>query len=75
MNEIYIEVAVGLGETLASANQAGTPYRLVYRRDSDSCEVLTFANYSYALYASTRSNEPEKHLVDYSKTLFSTNVE
>jgi hypothetical protein len=29
-NQVYIELAVGQGETLASANQTGTPYRLIY---------------------------------------------
>ena len=44
--EIYIELAVGLGETLASANQQGTPYRLIYNRQTGDCEVIAFANYS-----------------------------
>ena len=29
---VYIELCVGLGETLASANEPGTPYRLVVQK-------------------------------------------
>ena len=75
VNEVYIEVAVGLGETRASANQQGTPYRLIYRRDQNICEVLSFANYSHALYASARGLEPESTLIDYSQVVFSVDVE
>ena len=44
---VYGEVAIGLGETLASGNQQGTPYRLA--SDGDKCEVKAFANYSEAV--------------------------
>jgi len=74
-NEVYIEVAVGLGETLASANQSGTPYRLIYRRVADECEVMAFANYSYGLFAAINGTEPENQIIDYSKIQFSTEVE
>lgn len=74
-NEVYIEVAAGLGETLASANQSGTPYRLIYRRDADECEVMAFANYSYGLFAAINGTEPENQIIDYSKIQFSTEVE
>ena len=74
-NEVYIEVAVGLGETLASANQSGTPYRLIYRRDTDACEVVAFANYSHGIFATMRGTEPDKQIIDYSKIQFSTEVE
>ena len=44
---VYGEVAVGLGETLASGNQQGTPYRL--STDGKRCDVKAFANYSDAV--------------------------
>lgn len=31
-NEVYIEMCVGMGETLASAGQPGTPYRFSYAK-------------------------------------------
>lgn len=31
-DEVFIEFAVGQGETLASANQQGTPYRMIYNK-------------------------------------------
>ena len=70
-DEVYIEVAVGLGETLASANQQGTPYRLMYNKKTEACEILAFANYSQGLYANLASHDPESKLIDYSAVEFS----
>ena len=64
--EVYIEIAVGLGETLASANQSGTPYRLVYNRRTSKVDVLSFANYSRGLFANERGTDPASPLIDYS---------
>lgn len=33
-NQVYMEIAVGQGETLASANQQGTPYRMIYDKST-----------------------------------------
>ena len=54
-NEVYIELAVGQGETLASANQSGTPYRLIFNKQTKEVEIILFANYSYGLYGSRDS--------------------
>ncbi len=75
LDEVYIEVAVGLGETLASANQQGTPYRLMYNKKTEACEILAFANYSQGLYANKYSHEPESKLIDYSAIDFSKDPE
>ena len=56
--QVYAEIAVGLGETLASGNQQGTPYRLT--SDSKVCEIKSFANYSEAVIPGSTSR------VDYS---------
>ena len=40
-----IDIAVGLGETLASANQSGSRYSLVYVKSEKRCEIKSFANY------------------------------
>ncbi len=45
----YVELAFGLGETLASASQPGTPYRLRCHRTSGATTLLNCASFSYAL--------------------------
>ena len=44
--EVYAEVVVGLGETLASAATRGTPYRLVCNKDSGRVVTEGFCNFS-----------------------------
>ena len=44
-NQVYIELACGQGETLASANQSGTPYRAIYDKKTKAAEVVAFSNY------------------------------
>ena len=51
---MYAELAVGLGETLASANQPGVPYKLA-AYDSD-VNMKGFANYSKALVSSNSAD-------------------
>lgn len=48
-NEVYAEIAPGLGETLASGYALGTPYRLVCNRLSGAVDTVAFANFSGAL--------------------------
>ena len=52
-NEVYIEMALGLGETLASANQQGSPYRFIFHKDTKTSQILQFANYSFQLLPSS----------------------
>ena len=52
-NEVYIELAIGLGETLAQSNQKGAPYRLIYNRKNDSLNILNLSSYSYELERKT----------------------
>lgn len=47
--EAYIELAAGLGETLASGDQRGSPYRLTFHKASESLSLLSLSSYSYAL--------------------------
>ena len=53
--QMYAELAVGLGETLASGNQPGVPYKLA------GTQIKGFANYSTALRAKS------SFCVDYSQ--------
>jgi phosphoglucan,water dikinase len=45
----YVELAIGLGETLASASQPGTPYRLRCNRTTGETSLVNCASFSYAL--------------------------
>ncbi len=46
-----IELAIGLGEVLASAVEEGNPYRLNYDKKTQKVTVLEYANFSYAIQA------------------------
>ena len=52
-NEIYIELAIGLGETLAQSNQKGAPYRLIYNRKEDKINIWNLSSYNYQLERKT----------------------
>jgi phosphoglucan,water dikinase len=47
--ELYIELAIGLGETLASANQKGSPYRVIYNKKTKSLKINNFASFSFSI--------------------------
>eukprot|EP00923_Selenidium_pygospionis_P007777 GHVN01013240.1.p1 GENE.GHVN01013240.1~~GHVN01013240.1.p1 ORF type:complete len:1179 (+),score=282.88 GHVN01013240.1:143-3679(+) len=48
-NEVFIELAVGLGETLASGSMRGSPHRFKVNKVTKAFEVVSFANYSKCL--------------------------
>ena len=54
-DEIYIELAVGLGETLAQSNQKGAPYRLIYNRKEDKIDILNLSSYNYQIERKTNN--------------------
>lgn len=54
-NEIYIELAIGLGETLAQSNQKGAPYRLIYNRKDEKIKILNLSSYNYELEKKTNN--------------------
>jgi len=64
--EVYAEIAVGLGETLASAATRGYPYRMVCDRHSGAATILAFANFSRALWPDPAGGVAPK-IVDYSR--------
>ena len=47
--QVYVEMCVGMGETLASAAQPGTPYRFTFDKASDEVSVSALASFSNAL--------------------------
>jgi phosphoglucan,water dikinase len=68
--EVYAEIAVGLGETLASAATRGNPYRMVCDRHSGAATTLAFANFSQALWPDPAGGVVPK-IVDYSRIAMS----
>jgi phosphoglucan,water dikinase len=68
--EAYVELVVGLGETLASATAKGNPWRLVCEKNSGSVAALAFANYSDALWP-IPTGGLSRRIVDYSRQPFS----
>jgi phosphoglucan,water dikinase len=64
-DEVYAELAVGLGETLASAAAPGTPYRLVCNKKSGEVQTAAFANFSQALRPAA-DGRVARELLDYS---------
>jgi len=71
---VYIEMCIGLGETLASANEPGTPYRLVVQKEPPhEVQIASLGSFSNGL-----EDLPSglKHVcVDYSKERLSTDKE
>ncbi len=65
-NEVYVEMAVGLGETLASASIRGTPYRMVVDKKTGTVNMLAFADFSVALRPG-REGGVTTATIDYSK--------
>ena len=61
-----VELAVGLGETLASAVQSGVPYRMLCSRDTGDTELTACASYSLAL-RSTATKGITAELIDYTR--------
>lgn len=72
--EVYAEIAVGLGETLASAAARGNPYRMVCDKTSGEVTLLAFASFSHALQADSSRNVIGK-VVDYSQVKLSCDAE
>lgn len=48
--EVYMELAVGMGETLASASTPGFPCRMVYNKKTGDVRTLAFASFSSAAW-------------------------
>jgi phosphoglucan, water dikinase len=64
-NELAVEVAIGLGETLASVTTSGSPYRMVYNKRTGEVRIVGFASFSDASWPGPRG-EIIRKTVDYS---------
>jgi len=74
-NEVYMEIAVGMGETLASAAARGSPYRFAYDKKEAKVREISLANYSVALVPSKDKSQPGglvPKVVDYSQERMTT---
>jgi phosphoglucan,water dikinase len=69
-DEAYVELAVGMGDTLASARTPGTPYRIACRKEKGGIRILAFADFSLALWPG-KPGELVGRTVDYSSIEFS----
>ena len=72
-DELLVELVVGLGQTLASAEQPGTPYRLVFNKVTGDIHMHSFSNFSEAVFPAAKAGTVTEKL-DYSKIKFSTNA-
>ncbi len=68
--ELYVEVTVGLGETLVSGAVRGCPYRLVCDKASGEHVMRAFASFSRAQYPAPAGGFASR-LLDYSRVAFS----
>ena len=73
-DELYVELAAGLGETLASGAVKGTPYRLICNKKTSDVQILAFANFSYAMLP-YQSGGVYRKRADYSQVPLSTNTD
>jgi len=70
-NAVYIELCIGLGETLASANEPGTPYRLIVQKQPPhEVEVASLGSFSFGLQ--DMPDGLKKVPIDYSQERLST---
>jgi phosphoglucan,water dikinase len=73
-DEIYIELAVGLGETLATGIAKGTPYRFACGKSSGKTRAVSFASMETALFPDAEGGIATV-TVDYSKIPLTTDPE
>jgi phosphoglucan,water dikinase len=66
-DQASVEVAVGLGESLASANQPGTPYRLLCDRQTGRTRLRSLASFSWALQPALKGEGTVTQRIDYTK--------
>ena len=69
--ELYIELAVGMGQTLTSGDIPGTPYRFICNKHTEEVKLMAYANFSQSLIPSP-SGDFLKETLDYGKIPLST---
>jgi phosphoglucan,water dikinase len=71
--EVYMELAVGMGEAVVSGAVPGQPYRLVFGKDGGAARVLAFASFSHALRPGPEAGLV-RETIDYSRVPFSADL-
>jgi len=76
-DEAVVELAVGLGEVLASSSLPGTPYRLACDRKMGQARLLSCANFSFAFRPILAGEAVgiTRERLDYSRVTLSTGPE
>ncbi|HID96917.1 MAG TPA: hypothetical protein EYP57_01815, partial [Thermodesulfobacteriaceae bacterium] len=70
-DEVYMELAVGLGEVLASGAVTGSPYRLIWNKKTDLVTVLAFADLSLS-FLPDENGEIRREKIDYTEIRLTT---
>ena len=65
-DEVLIELVAGLGETLASAEHPGNPFRMACNKRTGEVSMMAFANFSRAILPDAQEGIVFKNL-DYSQ--------
>jgi phosphoglucan,water dikinase len=69
--ELYLELAVGLGQTLASGDIPGSPYRIICNKHTGKVQILAYASFSQSVIPSL-SGDLLKETIDYRTIRMST---
>lgn len=85
---VYVELALGLGEILASGSIRGYPFRILIHKKTGAFNFLSFASFSIQYLANPKSSDKtnnknytiptstefvESQVVDYTKDIFTLN--
>ncbi len=70
-DEVYAELAVGLGETLASGRTPGRPFRLSCAQSASKTRVISFASFSEAIWPGKASGQVKRR-INYAEVGFTT---
>ena len=75
-NEVYVELAPGLGETLASGATRGTPWRMSIDVTTNQVQMLAFASFSSGFTGSENgtSEGMGSRVTDYSQHFLNTDT-
>lgn len=84
-NEVYIELAIGMGETLASARQRGSPYKIVFRKKENLLLINNYASFSFSIqngiiqhvlsYKDQKLSNDDDYLIDIGRRLGKISLE
>lgn len=68
--QLYMELAVGLGQTLATPGMPGNPYRIVFNKRTGRARTLNLASFSHAVVPDVQDGLAHR-VLDYSRVVLS----